>query len=152
MKLAFFIAALVAFFYLTEADDIYKPNPTIGPYCPKTCHKVFVCDKYKVEKIWSIVDNQCRVFQNQCYLDRFNCERINQCLPTVGPNTIPDCERHCNFACPSMGFGVCATFYKQFGSIVFKMTFTSKCHLDQYACQNGVAYSPDEVTLGPCPP
>ncbi|XP_017846359.1 uncharacterized protein LOC108602715 [Drosophila busckii] len=152
-KLTFFIVALVASINLTvaegEAEAEIIPRPTLNP-CMLACFDNYDCDRHNVDLVYAIVNNQCVLYQNICWFKKFNCKRINDCLPTVPEATHRACVGACNVPCRAIHTkGVCATFYDGSQKLGRKIFFTSKCAADNYACQNGVAYT--EITTGPCP-
>ncbi|XP_017846366.1 uncharacterized protein LOC108602724 [Drosophila busckii] len=115
-----------------------------------SCFDNYVCDRYTVDVVYAIVNDRCLVFQNICFLKKFNCKRINQCLPSVPQTTYRGCYSACQFTCNvAESLGVCATFYDASQLLGTKISFASKCEADKYACQNRVAYT--EITTGFCP-
>ncbi|XP_017844787.1 uncharacterized protein LOC108601398 [Drosophila busckii] len=157
-KLTFFIAALVALFYLTEANkkvnEVRDEIAATPRLCPRSCNEHFKCNPFHVAIVYSIVNGRCRLFNNPCIFRNINCNRRNQCLRPYEQTTEEECRAACHSPCLMPGTGVCATFYSTNSAgdrVEEKRSFPNRCSLDAYTCQKGVAYPNYEVTEGLCP-
>ncbi|XP_032596521.1 U-Kazal-Dg21.2 [Drosophila grimshawi] len=119
--------------------------------CPRRCVLAFRCSPYYKDIVWSIVDGQCRVFQNGCLFASENCSRVNSCKKEMTQTTREECVTKCPQICPFEGRGVCGSFPEMNANNTPEwksITFLNECVLNQYACQSGIAYV--GMTEGEC--
>ncbi|XP_017145184.1 salivary glue protein Sgs-5-like [Drosophila miranda] len=143
-RLSFLLVLLGGLQHLSDAQ-------TRG--CARTCNVFFRCSPYYKELVWAVVDGVCRVYQNGCIFGNENCTRVNQCLTPMNATSPEKCKEYCPRRCPSDGQEVCGWFpyINNMGVNSDRyISFPNRCLLDQYSCQNDIAYAYDP-TLGPCP-
>ncbi|XP_052859114.1 salivary glue protein Sgs-5 [Drosophila gunungcola] len=120
--------------------------------CSGACTLQFRCDPYAKNLIWAVSGGDCRVFQNSCLFGSHNCLRENECLQPLVPINKDKCMAHCPGSCSLSGLQVCASFsYVDINGVKRdrQMAFQSRCHLNQYACENSNAYIGDP-SIGSC--
>ncbi|SPP80662.1 salivary glue protein Sgs-5-like [Drosophila guanche] len=122
--------------------------------CARTCNVFYRCSPYYTELVYAVVDGVCRVYQNGCIFGNENCTRVNQCQSPLSSTSAEKCKEFCPRRCPSGGQEVCGWFPYVSGENGENsdryIAFANRCLLDQYSCQNDIAYA-YEPTLGPCP-
>ncbi|XP_037956660.1 uncharacterized protein LOC119686218 [Teleopsis dalmanni] len=138
----FIILSVFTAFWLCETRQRKQQSLVDSQFA--NCSKLDCMYHFTGNPSWSIVNGTCRVFPNDCILNKLNCIHRSMNMTEYPNLTKEECQMSCPTSCDinKLLLPVCANFIYMAGPRASKidLTFPSQCHLDKWSCWNGIPF------------